>query len=167
MKPKVDSVILSSLRTTSVVSFSFVEKVLQMVCNKNIFNSSNLLLDPLNPWSEPVDDGYYGDVNTGTWHLNAMKHVCTKPKHLLMPFCHFIDGLKVDKYGKLTVEAVLSCCLWFNRKARNRASTWWVHGFVQDQKLFRDQNSYVRDDKAKTITTSLKKKMLKENQKKS
>ena len=64
-----------------------------------------------------------------------------------MPFCHFIDGLSVDKYGKLTVEAVLTCCLWFNRKTRNRASAWWVQGFVEDQKLFRDQKNYVRNDK--------------------
>ena len=68
--------------------------------------------------------------------------------HLLMPFCHFIDGLNVDKYGKLTVEAVMTCCLWFNRKARNRSSTWWVQGFVEDQKMFRDQDSYLRNDKA-------------------
>ena len=38
-----------------------------------------------------------------------------------MSFCHFIDGLSIDKYGKLTVEAVLTCCLWFNRKTRNRS----------------------------------------------
>ena len=64
-----------------------------------------------------------------------------------MPFCHFIDGLAIDKYGKLTVEAVMTCCLWFNRKARNRASTWWVQGFVKDKKLFRDQQNYVRNAK--------------------
>ena len=38
--------------------------------------------------------------------------------------------------------------MWFNRKARNRASAWWVQGFVQDQKLFRDQNIYIHNDKA-------------------
>ena len=64
-----------------------------------------------------------------------------------MPFCHFIDGLSVDKYGKLSVEAVMSCCLWFNRKARNRSSTWFVQGFIEDQKLFRDQHDYVRNDR--------------------
>ena len=64
-----------------------------------------------------------------------------------MPFCHFTDGLSVDKYGKLSVEAVLTCCLWFNRKARNRSSSWWVHGFIEDQKLFRDQKNYVRNER--------------------
>ena len=79
---------------------------------------------------------------------SAISKECSLPNHILMPFCHFIDGLKVDKYGKLTVEAVLTCCLWFNKKARNRASTWWVQGFVQDQKLFRDQKNYIRNDRA-------------------
>ena len=64
-----------------------------------------------------------------------------------MPFCHFIDGLSIDKYGKLTVEAVLTCCLWFNRKTRNRASSWFVHGFVEDQKLLCDQKNYMRSEK--------------------
>ena len=42
----------------------------------------------------------------------------------------------------------MSCCLWFNRKARNRSSTWFVQGFIEDQNLFRDQDCYVRNEKA-------------------
>ena len=64
-----------------------------------------------------------------------------------MSFYHLINGLSVDKYGKLTVEDVLACYLWFNRKARNRSSSWWVHGFIEDQTLFRDQKNYVRQEK--------------------
>ena len=52
----------------------------------------------------------------------------------------------MDKYGNINVEAVLTCCLWFNRKARNRSSTWWAQGFVEDQSLFSDQKSYVKTD---------------------
>ena len=74
-------------------------------------------------------------------------HKCTLPNHILIPFCPFIDGLSVDKYGKLTVEAVLTFCLRFNRKARNRLSSWWVHGFVEDQGLFRDQKNHIRQEK--------------------
>ena len=73
-----------------------------------------------------------------------------------MPFTHFIDGLKIDKYGKLSVEAVLTCCLWFNQKARNRSSTWFVQGFVQDQKLFSNQGNYIRDDKAQDYHDMMK-----------
>jgi hypothetical protein len=47
-----------------------------------------------------------------------------------MPFAHFIDGLNCDKFGKLTVEAVLTTCLWFKQKVRNRSEAWWHHGFT-------------------------------------
>ena len=82
---------------------------------------------------------FYGDVNSGSWHKKAIAKECTDPKHILMQFCHFIDGLALDKYGNIIVEAVLTYCLWFNRKTRNRFSTWWVQGFVEDQTLFSDQ----------------------------
>ena len=148
MKPRVNNITLSSGRTTNVVTFSIKEMILRMVLNKSLFNPSNILLDPNNPCSPPSDSLYYGEVNSGTWMKSAIAKECSLPNHILMPFCHFIDGLKVDKYGKLTVEAVLTCCLWFNKKARNRSSTWWVQGFVQDQKLFRDQKNYIRNEKA-------------------
>ena len=148
MKPIINTVHLSSGRNTNVVTFSFKEMILRMVSNRSLFNYKNLLLSPENPCADPPDSEYYSDVNTGTWFKEAKLKECTKPNHILMPFCHFIDGLNVDKYGKLTVEAVMSCCLWFNRKARNRSSTWFVQGFIEDQNLFRDQDCYVRNDKA-------------------
>ena len=112
MKPKLKPTVLSSGRTSNVVVFSIKEMILKMVTNKSLFHPDNLLLDPTNPCGDVLDDGYYGDVNTGTWFAEAKARECTLPNHILMPFCHFIDGLSVDKYGKLSVEAVLSCCLW-------------------------------------------------------
>ena len=147
MKPIVSSLKLSSNRETSVVTFSMKEMILRMVTNTSLFHPGNLLLNPDDPCGDPPTSLYYDEVNSGTWFKDAKRNECKQPNHILMPFCHFIDGLSVDKYGKLTVEAVLTCCLWFNRKARNRSSTWWVQGFIQDQKLFRNQKRYVRDDK--------------------
>ena len=148
MKPTVSNLNLSSNRVTSVVTFSMKEMILKMITNTSLFHPDNLLLDPNNPCGDPLDSPYYDEVNSGTWFKDAKQKECILPNHILMPFCFFIDGLSVDKYGKLTVEAVLTCCLWFNRKARNRSSTWWVQGFIQDQKLFRNQKTYIRDDKA-------------------
>ena len=65
-------------------------------------------------FSSPIESDYVGEVNSGTWMKNTIEKECTLPTHILMPFCYFIDGLNIDKYGKLTVEAVLTCCLWFN-----------------------------------------------------
>ena len=94
-----------------------------MVMNKSIFHPGNLLLDPTNACADPHDGEYYGDINSGTWLTDAKIKEFSIPNHTLMPFCHFIDGLSVDKYGKLSVEAVLTCCLWLNRKSRNRSSS--------------------------------------------
>ena len=65
-----------------------------------------------------------------------------------MYFCNFIDELIVNIYGNLTIESMLIGCLWSNKKARRRASIWQIQGFVQNQKLFRDQKKYTRNDKA-------------------
>ena len=148
MKPIINTVHLSSGRNTNVITFSFKEMILRMVSNRSLFTSKNLLISPDNPCADPPDSEYYSDVNSGTWFKEAKLRECTKPNHILMPFCHFIDGLNIDKYGKLTVEAVMSCCLWFNRNARNPSSTWFVQGFIEDQNMFRDQDSYVRNEKA-------------------
>ena len=94
--------------------FSVKEMILKMVLNKSLFNPSNLLLDPDNPCVSPPESLYVGEVNSGSWMKEAIAKECTLPNHILMPFCHFIDGLSVDKYGKLSVEAVLTRCLWFN-----------------------------------------------------
>ena len=148
MKPQVNPIYLSSRRHTNVVTFSFKEIILKIVTDKSLFHPDNLLLDPKNPCKVPTECDYYGEVNTGSWWKEAIQNECKQPNHILMPFCHFIDGLKIDKYGKLSVEAVLSCCLWFNRRARNRSSTWHVQGFIQDQTMFHNQDGYVRDDRA-------------------
>jgi len=155
MKPIINTVHLSSGRKTNVITFSFKEMILRMVSNKSLFTSKNLLLSPENPCADPPESEYYSDVNSGTWFKEAKLKECTKPNHILMPFCHFIDGLNVDKYGKLTVEAVMSCCLWFNRNARNRSSTWFVQGFIEDQNIFRDQDSYVRNERAQDYHISI------------
>ena len=38
-----------------------------MVTKKSISHPGNLLLDPTDPCADPQDDGYHGDVNSGTW----------------------------------------------------------------------------------------------------
>ena len=148
MKPRIDRIQMSSGRWTSVVTFSLEEMVLRMLTNTSLFRDENLVLDPNDIFAPPKESKYYRDIHDGSWWKEAIKNMCLENDQILMPFIYFIDGLKIDKFGKLTVEAVLQCCAWFNRHARNRSGTWWVGGFVQDQTLFRDQENYIRDDKA-------------------
>ena len=67
------------------------------------------------------DSLYYGDIHTGKWFKRAQEHNRSLgDKHILMPFCLFIDEITIDKYGKLKIEAVLCCCLWFKQECRKK-----------------------------------------------
>ena len=123
MKPKVDIIRFSFGWFTIFLTFSLKEMVLRIVTNKSIFNRDNILLIPVNP--------YLIHQNISTMEMSIQEHgsriLNVMIQHYPITFwCHFailLMVLSVDKYGKLTVEAVLTCCLWFNRKARNRSST--------------------------------------------
>ena len=127
MKPWIERIRLKSGRFTSVVTFSFEEMVLRMLTNTNLFKKQNLVLDPENIFAPPKENDYYEDINDGSWWKTASENLCLESDQILMPFIFFIDGLKIDKYGKSTVEAVLACCAWFNKVARNCAGVRWVH----------------------------------------
>ena len=86
MKPKVNPTTLSSGRSTNIITFSFKEMILNIVTNRSLFCSDNLLLDPDNPCAPPPETNYYGEVNTGTWYKQAIQNECKKTNHILMPF---------------------------------------------------------------------------------
>ena len=71
MKPKISYINLHSNRRTKVVTFSFREMVLRMITNKSLFHPDNLLIDPKNPFADPPESEYIGEVNTGTWFKEA------------------------------------------------------------------------------------------------
>lgn len=116
-KPMVNKPSLSSDRTINGVTFSFMEIIVRMVRNKNLFSPSSLLLDPDNPCCDPPQLLFVGEVNTGTWMKGAKFRECSLPNHIIVLLFFFIDGLTIYKYSKLILEAVLTCCFWFNRKA--------------------------------------------------
>lgn len=59
----------------------------------------------------------------------------------MMLFCHRIRGLNIDNNRKLTVETVLTFCIYFNRNTKHSASTVWNKCFVRDQQVFCDQKT--------------------------
>ena len=147
--PKVTQITLSSGRSTSVVTFSAKDLIMKVVTNRSLLKKEHVVLNVDNPFEVPADNCPLQEANSGSWHKNAVKNECREGTNdLLMPWTFFIDGLKVDKFGKLTVEAVIGSCLWYNKETRNKSAAWSVLGFVEDQKLFRDFHSYIRDDKA-------------------
>ena len=70
-KPKLRPTVLSSGRTSNVVIFCMKEMILRMITNKSLFHPENLLLDPTNQCGDIPDDGFYGDINSGTWFSEA------------------------------------------------------------------------------------------------
>ena len=82
-----------------------------MVSNRSLFTSKNLLISPDNPCADPPDSEYYSDVNSGTWFKEAKLRECTKPNHILMPFCHF----KNSKYSVKLSEKFFGKNWIFNR----------------------------------------------------
>ena len=80
--------------------------------------------------------------------MNAYNSLTEEQKrtHIILPLILFIDGLKIDKYGRISLEAVLCCCGWFNRNARNRESSWFVLGFIEDQSNLDKQHLYTDAD---------------------
>ena len=102
---------MSSGCSTNVVTFSIKEMILRMVTNKSLFKPKNLLLNPQDSFADQPESVHYDEVNSGSWFKEAKINKCHLPNQILTTFCHFIDGLSVDKYGKPTAEAVLICCL--------------------------------------------------------
>jgi len=58
-------------------------------------------------------------------------NLCNKDRNEVpLNYLLFIDGLSIDKCGKIECEAVLCCCGWLKRHARNRSSCWFILGFL-------------------------------------
>ena len=146
--PKKTEITMSSGRKTSMTTMSFQNAFADMITSPN-FIPKNLNIDPSNPNKQKrtADSLYYGEPNSGTWSDDRRRELGEASKKIYVPFTCFVDGLKVDKFGKLSIEAVLACCLWYNRKERNREENWFSLGFIEDQKLFKDTNGYVGPEK--------------------
>ena len=67
----------------------------------------NLLFEGGDPFSFPKRRiNIVGDVNSGSWYINAHKHVCQKPDDVLVPIIFFIDGVTIDMHSHLNLEPV-------------------------------------------------------------
>ena len=73
MKPSVNKIIMSSGRSTNVVTFSIKEMILRMVTRKSLFTTKNLHLNPKDPFVDPPESACYGEVNYGSWFKEVKK----------------------------------------------------------------------------------------------
>ena len=136
LEPTVTKIKLPSGKLTTLTTNDFEDYIMELISPTNpLFCERNLLIDPSNPnlfIMNESDSLYYGDIHTGRWLKRAQEHNRSLgDKHILMPFCLFIDKITIDKYGKLKIEAVLCCCLWFKQECCKKASFWFNIGYIE------------------------------------
>ena len=155
--PTTTKVKLTSGIETNISHFSLRNIILNTLADKELFQKKNLLIDPDNLRKVPGDENeMFGEPNTGSWYKKAIEHCCPTDKHMIWPIAFFIDGLKLDKFGKLSAEGILGCYQGFIRAIRNNKKAWFLSGFVEDQANFKDTTGYVQGRKMQDYHDMLK-----------
>jgi hypothetical protein len=112
--------------------FSFQDYIADLITDRSIWHADNVWFDPEDPYNIPGSESDYGDLNTGVWWERAVGLCNRELNEVVLNYILFIDGLKIDNNGKIECEAVLCCCGWLKREARNRSSSWFILGFLED-----------------------------------
>ena len=138
---------LSSGRQASMTTMSLENAFIDMITSPN-FVPEILNINPKDPRYPKDNDGlFYGEPNTGNWGRDRFDEMKNDPSKVYAPLTFFTDGLKIDKYGKHSIEAVLGCFLWYNHEHRQKEENWFSLGFVEDQKSFDRSNEYIREER--------------------
>jgi hypothetical protein len=148
MNPTQEVLRLSTGRHVAITYFPLEMMIRDMLGNSTLMEKDNLLFsdykDPSNgvtPLNTPV---CYGEVNSGSWWKEAMRHDCTGPNDILWPLIMFIDGMKVDNIaGKLKLEPVTFTFSRFKRWVRNQDNAWRTWAYMEDVKepLFNEEDT--------------------------
>ena len=119
-----------------LLPFDIDQLLLSLLNNEELMCVENLLFEDGDPFYVPKRRiNIVGDVNSGSWYINAHKHVCQKPDDVLVPIIFFIDGVTIDMHSHLNLEPVTFTLGIFNRNTRNKAYAWRTLGFVNDLSL--------------------------------
>ena len=136
-----------------VFSFNIEQLLLSLLNNHELMCVDNLLFEDGDPFRFPkrrINTVVY--VNSGSWYINAHKHVCQKDHDVLVPIIFFIDGVTIDMYSHLNLEPVTFTLGIFNRNTRNKAYAWRTLGFVNDLSL----KSSIRKDEPSRMGDNLR-----------
>ena len=89
------------------VSFDIEQLLLSLLKNEELMSVDNLLFEDGDPLHVPKRRiNTVGDVDSGSWYINAHKHLCQKADDVLVPIIFFIDGVTIDMYSHLNIEPV-------------------------------------------------------------
>ena len=106
---------------------SFLQDLLRLLSDPELMKESNLLIDPKNPFQKPKlggNDGFLGEINTGSVFVDAYNRMCTHEKDLLVPILLGMDKSHCDVKGKLTLEPLMWTLGIFNLETRRKPQAW-------------------------------------------
>ena len=122
----------------AITYFPLEAMITDMLSNATLMAQDNLLFpnykDPTNEIS-PDNPMPYGEVNSGTWWKETVKHECTRLKDILWPLIMFIDAMKVDNHaGKLRLEHISFTFSRFKCWVHNQDNAWHAWAYMEDVK---------------------------------
>ena len=90
--------------------------LLSKLADPELIKPWNLLLNPDDPYSMPVVNNMYSEVNSGMLQRVAYQTLChNHRKDILVPIALFIDAAYGDKNGNHSIEPVVAVPLIFKR----------------------------------------------------
>jgi hypothetical protein len=135
LHPRIHKVILPKTKVSvDIVIFPFGDTLLSLLTDPVGMLPENLLIDLNDPFKSPKyggEEGFLGDVNTGSVFSDNHGTHCKNPKLDIPAYIiGFLDKSHLDLKGKLTLEPFMYTLSIFNRAWRNKAEAWRPLGYV-------------------------------------
>jgi hypothetical protein len=112
--------------------FDIVSEIVSMLSDPFLMKLSHTLYhkpmyqDPLSHNSE-----FFDDLETTQWFRKAHQfHINDSSSEMLCPLLFFIDGIRIDSYGRSSLEPVIFTLGLFKRKIRNLTAAWRLLGLI-------------------------------------
>ena len=118
IKPNIESAILDGGGTSEVVTFDFEEMMQSLLNDKRLMQDDYLVFCNDDPLSPPPPSAYLGELCTGKWFAKAYQILCKKEGDILCPILLYIDGMKIDLHGQLSLKPVMFTLGFFNQETQ-------------------------------------------------
>jgi hypothetical protein len=120
-----------------IVIHDFSASLYTLLCDDELMDISNLLLDENDIFKPPVKGNIntnIDDIDTGdVWYDAYQQYVKIEKLDILCPIIFFIDKTHTDNNQRLCIEQVRLTLGIFKRKVRNLSRAWRSIGYITDQ----------------------------------
>ena len=150
MAPQISMVRLPSGRSAPLVIFNAEAMIYDLISDLGITCRKNMIFDntSVNPF-QLRENEYFADIDSSTYYTETLKSANINPEEdVLCPVVLYIDELKLDSFGKLSLEPVVMSLMIYNRSTRNLSKSWRVIGYMPNFGSMFGRKSYTADEKA-------------------